>query len=111
MVKIKEKQWFIRGNSGDYLQADKIEGKHETVFFGDKFCEFFEIIRAADTPQGLVDCGDLICTASTPYPRFVFDRIGKKCVIGFNYDINIKDITKIYTLDSNNNYIKRYDNQ
>lgn len=95
MKEIKPKQWYRSGNT--FYRYNQDENGILPHY-----------MNIADIPQELVDCDDLICTESAPYPRFVFDRIKKKCVVGFNYDVDIKDITKIYTKDDRGNYIEQY---
>ena len=97
---IKPEQW-IRTDYGIIMSYDTIL---ENYTIGE-FLALHQNFTVKDTSRELVDCDDLICTVSTPYPRFVFDKVEGKCVMGFNYDVDVKDITDIYIKCEVGNYI------
>ena len=111
-MEIKAGQW-VRTKSGCigyvFALSDGVVGDFdiEVVFEGEiKQALTYEenIIKVANTPQELVECGDLVETKYKPFPRYVFD-VSKNFVEFGKLDFITKEyITKILTPNSNGGY-------
>ena len=61
------------------------------------YCYKNYLTKVANTPQELIECGDIVFTELNPFPRFVFDVIKNDIIFGFNDKTISNKITKILT--------------
>jgi len=99
-MKIKEGKWYRTSNGSILLAKTNIDDNNQ----------LFKIIAVADTPQELVQIGDLVLLDANIYPIPIIGirEDQKRIYLSDKDNATYSEITEIFTPNSNGDYIRQW---